>query len=74
MTTTTTHVGAELREARKRAGLSREKLARLASCSTAWLAQLECGLRPGTSDALLRIWHVLDAMNGSGADGQEEQG
>jgi transcriptional regulator with XRE-family HTH domain len=47
-----------------KAGLSREKLAALAGCSVAWVAQLEGGMTPSSSPALNRIWRVLDALGG----------
>jgi transcriptional regulator with XRE-family HTH domain len=62
MTTTTPRVGVELRSAREKLGLPREKLAALADCSTAWLAQLEGGMTPVSSPALGRIWAVLDEL------------
>ena len=58
----TTWVGPPLREARLRAGLTREQLARLADCSAGWLGQLESGYQPGASAALVRIWRVLHAL------------
>lgn len=60
--TDTQAVGPALREARVRVGLSQEKLARLAGCSTARVTQLERGFRPDVSPALERIWRVLDAL------------
>jgi transcriptional regulator with XRE-family HTH domain len=61
-TTTTARVGPELRSARNRAGLTRERLSALAGCSVAWLAHLERGAVPTTSPALDRIWDVLSAF------------
>jgi transcriptional regulator with XRE-family HTH domain len=60
-TTNTPRVGSELRLARKRAGLSREALARLADCSANWIAQLERDPE-FDSPSLERIWRVLDAL------------
>jgi len=38
----------------------------------AWIAQLEGGLRPASSEALVRIWRVLDALGaGRPAEGGE---
>jgi transcriptional regulator with XRE-family HTH domain len=62
-------VGPELREAREACGLSRERLARLADCSYARVAQLELGMRPAHSPALARIWRVLDALRDDRAGG-----
>jgi transcriptional regulator with XRE-family HTH domain len=59
--TTTTRVGQDLRAAREQAGLSRERLARLADCSVDWIKQLERDLP--VSPALDRIWRVLDALD-----------
>lgn len=56
--------GAELKAARQRAGLSRQKLAGLAGCSMAWVQQLEAGVQPADSPTLERIWMVLDALGG----------
>jgi len=75
VTVTSTRVGPELRTARERAGLSREQLARLADCSSSRLAQLEGGMAPAKSEALKRIWRVLDALGAGqrkgGADTDE---
>ena len=62
-------VGAELRDARQRAGLTREKLATLAGCSYGWIAQLEAGVRPVNSTKLEGIWRVLNRLGGRSADG-----
>jgi transcriptional regulator with XRE-family HTH domain len=59
-TSTAPRVGLALREARKAAGLSQEKLAQLADCSTAWIQVLE--REPQDSPVLRRIWRVLDAL------------
>ena len=53
-----------LREARERAHLSREHLARLSDCSTSRVQQFEHGLRPDVSPTLKRVWAVLDALLG----------
>lgn len=55
-----------LRERRQAAGLSQEKLARLADCSTASVALLERGYVPAESPVLQRILVVLNE-NESGA-------
>jgi transcriptional regulator with XRE-family HTH domain len=68
MLTSTPHlVGAPLREARVKVGLSRERLARLADCSTTAIAQFERGLQPDASPTLDRVWRVLDALVGGDA-------
>ena len=72
MTATTPSIwptGVDLREARRRAGLTREKLAVLAGCSEAWVAQLEAGVQPLHSVKLAAIWRVLDALGGRSSDG-----
>jgi transcriptional regulator with XRE-family HTH domain len=53
--------GDELRERRTTVGLSQERLAQLAECSTASVALFERGYRPGQSAVLSRIEAVLDA-------------
>jgi transcriptional regulator with XRE-family HTH domain len=62
-------VGPELRRAREQTGLSRETLARLASCSSSRITQFEQGMRPAVSPALSRVWRVLTAL---GAGPREE--
>jgi transcriptional regulator with XRE-family HTH domain len=64
VTTPSQPAGAELRNARQRAGLTRAKLAVLAGCSYAWIAQLEAGVQPVNSTKLEGIWRVLDALGG----------
>ncbi|MGZ4254814.1 MAG: helix-turn-helix domain-containing protein [Solirubrobacteraceae bacterium] len=63
-TTATPRVGPELREARRRAGLTQERLAQVAGCSLAYVRQLETGLAPANSQKLADIWRVLDALLG----------
>ena len=67
-TTTGLPVGAQLRAARERCSLSRERLAALSDCSTSRVEQFELGLRPTVSPALERVWRVLDAL-GERAEG-----
>jgi transcriptional regulator with XRE-family HTH domain len=69
VTITSWPVGEVLREARHRAGLTREKLATLAGCSYGWIAQLEAGAQPVNSTKLEGIWRVLDALGGRSSDG-----
>ncbi len=59
----TPRVGPGLRSAREAVGVSREQLARLADCSVNWIEQLEVrAVAPARSEALPRIWRVLDAL------------
>jgi transcriptional regulator with XRE-family HTH domain len=51
-----------IRERREAAGLSRERLARLAECSTAMVVQIEQGYRPGRSRVLPRVERILDTL------------
>ena len=73
MTTTDTNSpGRSLREARLQVGLSRAKLAGLADCSIASLANIEQGAAPRRSAVLERAWAVLEAigeLEGSRAPG-----
>jgi transcriptional regulator with XRE-family HTH domain len=52
--------GGALRTRRQAAGLTQQQLAELAHCSVSIVGLLERGLRPGHSDVLLRIEHVLN--------------
>lgn len=49
----------ELRRNRLAAGLSQEKLARMADCSTAYVRLLEAGYQPRDSSVLPRVRQAL---------------
>jgi transcriptional regulator with XRE-family HTH domain len=52
----------DIRERRLAAGLSRQALAERCGCSMSYIAQIESGLRPTTSDVLARVEAALDAV------------
>jgi predicted transcriptional regulator len=56
-----------LRERRVAAGLSQQRLARLARCSIASVAVLEAGYRPARSAVLRRILAALERAERSAA-------
>jgi transcriptional regulator with XRE-family HTH domain len=59
---TTTVVLTGIRERRMAAGLSRQALAERCRCSISYIAQIESGLRPSTSDVLPRVEATLDGL------------
>jgi transcriptional regulator with XRE-family HTH domain len=63
-----TRAGSVLRDARRRAGLTQERLARLADCSTNYVKQFEAGLEPANSPTLDSVWRVVDAMSDAKGD------
>lgn len=60
-------MGANLREAREHAGLTRARLAGLAGCSISTLAAIEQGAVPKRSGVLLRVAEILAAHEADGA-------
>lgn len=54
--------GPELQDLRKRAGLSRQRLAELCSCSYGAIAAFELGARPAVSPTLERAVKVLQTL------------
>jgi transcriptional regulator with XRE-family HTH domain len=60
VTTCPEQVGAELRAARERAGLTRAQLAARAGCSMSMLGDIEAGAVPRRSAVLGRVQAVLD--------------
>ena len=61
--------GAQLKAARQSVGLSRQRLATMANCSTAWIQQLEAGVQPADSPTLERLWAILGSMRPPGSGG-----
>jgi transcriptional regulator with XRE-family HTH domain len=59
MTSNGSDGGGGIRERRRAAGLSQERLAREADCSTSYIQLLEGGFRPRSGEVLGRIAHVL---------------
>ena len=54
--------GAELRELRQRAGVSRAQLAGIASCSVTMIANIESGYVPARSGVVTRIRAALSEL------------
>jgi transcriptional regulator with XRE-family HTH domain len=52
-----------LREARRTAGLSQERLARMAGCSAGYIRMLEHGFQPTDSAVLPRLFKALSTTN-----------
>jgi predicted transcriptional regulator len=62
----------DLREMRRTAGLSQQRLAELAHCSLAAVALFEGGYRPARSIVLPRIINVLNESSPAGEPGSTE--
>ncbi len=72
MLITTTRSGHDLREARRRVGITRARLADLADCSIASLDRIEQGAVPKRSRVLERAWMAIErAENKNGPAGNQ---